>query len=48
MYFYRFSCFKDNACKVISELGKLESLDFVNLNRGEQPFNLPYAHTIKR
>lgn len=48
MYFYQFTCFKDNAWKVINELGKLKSLDFVDLNKGEQPFNLPYGHTLKR
>lgn len=48
MYFYQFTCFKDNAWKVINELGKLKSLDFVDLNKGEQSFNLPYGHTLKR
>jgi hypothetical protein len=48
MFFYQFTCFKDNSWKVISELGKLDSLDFVDLNKGEQPFNLPYGHTLKR
>ena len=48
MYFYKFTCFKDNAWKVINELGKFDSLDFVDLNKEEQPFNLPYGHTLKR
>lgn len=48
MYFYKFTCFKDNAWKVMNELGKLDSFDFVDLNKNEQPFNLPYGNTLKR
>jgi V-type H+-transporting ATPase subunit a len=48
MYFYKFTCFKDNAWKVIRELGKLNSLDFIDLNRTDQAFNLPYGNTLKR
>lgn len=48
MHFYTFTCFKDNAWRVLNELGKLSSCDFVDMNKGEQVFNLPYGHTLKR
>lgn len=48
MHFYKFTCFKDNAWKVMNELGKLGNLDFIDLNKKEQPFNLPYGNTLKR
>jgi V-type H+-transporting ATPase subunit a len=48
MFFYKFTCLKDNAWKVISELGKLDSLDFVDLNRDEQVFNMTYGTQLKR
>jgi V-type H+-transporting ATPase subunit a len=48
MFFYQFTCLKDNAWKVIHELGDLNGVDFIDLNSGEQTFNLPYGQTIKR
>ena len=48
MYFYKFTCFKDNSWKVLNELGKIDSLDFIDLNTNEQAFNLPYGNTLKR
>ena len=48
MDFYHFTCLKDNVNLVIDKLGDLGNMDFVDLNKGEQPFNLPFGHTVKR
>jgi hypothetical protein len=32
----------------MDSLGGLNAAHFINLNKGEQPFNLPYANLIKR
>jgi hypothetical protein len=32
----------------MNQLGVLDVAHFLNLNKGEQPFNLPYANQIKR
>ena len=39
---------KDDAWDVMNQLGILDVAHFINLNKGEQPFNLPYANQIKR
>jgi hypothetical protein len=39
---------KDDAWDVMNQLGGLDLAHPINLNRGEQPFNLPYASQIKR
>ena len=39
---------KDDAWDVINQLGELDVAHFINLNKNEQPFNLPYANQIKR
>ena len=39
---------KDDAWDVMNQLGVLDIAHFINLNKGEQPFNLPYANQIKR
>jgi vacuolar-type H+-ATPase subunit I/STV1 len=39
---------KDDAWDVRNQLGVLDVAHFINLNKGEQPFNLPYANQIKR
>lgn len=39
---------KDDAWDVMNQLGVLDVAHFINLNKGEQPFNLPYANQIKR
>jgi V-type H+-transporting ATPase subunit a len=39
---------KDDAWDVMNMLGILDLAHFINLNKGEQPFNLPYANQIKR
>ena len=39
---------KDDAWDVMNQLGVLDVAHFLNLNKGEQVFNLPYANQIKR
>jgi len=39
---------KDDAWDVMNILGHLDAAHFINLNKGEQPFNLPYCHQIRR
>lgn len=48
MHFYQFTCFKDNAPKAIQKFGALGSVQFVDLNKGEQAFNLTYAREVQR
>ena len=39
---------KDDAWYIINEIGSLGSVHFVDLNKGEQSFSLPYALQLKR
>ena len=39
---------KDDAWEVMNHLGEMDIAHFINLNKTEQPFNLPYANQIKR
>lgn len=39
---------KDNDWEIISKLGELDSLHFIDLNREEQPHRMPYTNEIKR
>jgi hypothetical protein len=39
---------KDDAWEVMNHLGEMDVAHFINLNKTEQPFNLPYANQIKR
>ena len=39
---------KDDAWEVMNHLGEMYIAHFINLNKTEQPFNLPYANQIKR
>ena len=48
MHLYYFTCLQDNAWRAINEIGKINSFDFVDLNKGEQVFNLPFGHYLKR
>ena len=47
MELYRVTLPKDDAWKVIEALGHMAVCHFVDLNKSEQPFNLPYATRIK-
>ena len=48
MLLYQVTIPKDEAWVVMDGLGGLNVAHFINLNKGEQPFNLPYANQIKR
>ena len=48
MTLYQIAIPKDDAWDVMNLLGNLNVAHFINLNKGEQPFNLPYANQIKR
>ncbi|CDW80575.1 v-type atpase 116kda subunit family protein [Stylonychia lemnae] len=48
MTLYQIAIPKDDAWDVMNQLGNLNLVHFIDLNRGEQPFNLPYANQIKR
>lgn len=39
---------KDDAWHVMNELGGLGAVHFVDLNKGEQTFSLPYANQLRR
>jgi V-type H+-transporting ATPase subunit a len=48
MALYEISIPKDNAWDIMNVLGKLNALHFIDLNVHEQPFNLTFAHWVKR
>ena len=48
MTLYYIAVPKDDAWDVMNQLGNLNVAHFIDLNKGEQPFNLPYANEIKR
>ena len=47
MELYRVTIPKDDAWKVVEALGKEDVAHFIDLNKGEQPFSLPYVQRIK-
>ena len=48
MYLYKFVVSKDNAWQVINYLGKIQSAHFIDMNKNEQSYKLPYTDMIKR
>lgn len=48
MHLYYFTWLQDNAWRAVNEIGKIDCFDFVDLNKGEQVFNLPFGHYLKR
>ena len=46
MELYRVTIPKDDAWRVVETLGNMGAAHFINMNRDEQPFNLPYASRI--
>jgi len=48
MALYQLTLAKDDAWDVMNTLGHLSAAHFINLNKAEQPFNLPYCNQIKR
>ena len=47
MELYRLTIPKDDAWRVIESLGNLDLAHFIDLNRNENAFNLPYATRVK-
>lgn len=47
MELYRLTIQKDDAWKVAEMLGNLDVAHLVDLNKGEQPYSLPYSNRIK-
>lgn len=47
MELYRVTIPKDDAWKVIEALGNTDAAHFIDLNKNEQAFALPYAQRIK-
>lgn len=43
MQLYQVTIPKDEAWDVMNQLGYLSLTHFIDLNKGEQPFNLPYT-----
>lgn len=48
MYLYKFLISKDNVWEIIHNLGKIEGAHFIDMNRQETSFKLPYTDMIKR
>jgi hypothetical protein len=48
MQMYQMTMPKDDAWFIMNEMGNLGSVHFIDLNKGEQAFNLPYSSQIKR
>lgn len=48
MTLYQIAIPKDDAWDVMNQIGNLNLAHFIDLNKEEQPFNLPYANQIKR
>lgn len=48
MSLYEITIPKDSAWEIMNELGKIDCMHFIDLNTHEQPFNLTYAHWVKR
>ena len=45
---YKVTIHKDHDQKIMNELGKLSQLHFIDLNKEEQPYKLPYTQDLKR
>jgi hypothetical protein len=48
MQLYQITIPKDDSWDVMNQLGNLNAVHFIDLNKGEQPFSLPYTNQIKR
>ena len=48
MRLYELKVPKDNAWEIMNELGKLNSIHLLDLNKDEQVFNRTFANTIRR
>ena len=47
MELYRLIIPKDDAWKLVDALGNTDAAHFIDLNKNEQPFNLPYQQRLK-
>ena len=47
MELYRITVPKDDAYRIIERMGDIAKFHFIDLNKQEQPFNLPYGARIK-
>ena len=48
MYLHKMCVSKDNAWKSIRQLGDTKLAHFLDINKDQQPFALPYSSLIKR
>lgn len=48
MYLYKFVLPKDTAWQSIRALGYTNAAHFIDMNRHEQPYKLPYTDMVKR
>jgi hypothetical protein len=48
MFLYKIVIAKDNSWEVMNELGRLNFLHFLDMNKDEQVFKLTYADTLRR
>lgn len=48
MYLYKFAITKDNIWEVITILGLIKGSHFLDMNKDEQVYKLPYTPMIKR
>ena len=44
---YKLTLHKDNDWQILNELGKLNQLHFIDLNKDEAPYNQRYTANIK-
>jgi len=48
MYLLKLAFPKDHAWEIVNDLGQESLLHFLDMNKEEQPFKLPYTEMIKR
>ena len=48
MYLYKFAITKDSVFQVITSLGLIEGTHFLDMNKDEQVYKLPYTGMVKR
>jgi hypothetical protein len=48
MHLYKFLLTKDNAYQTMRALGKANAVHFLDMNKSEQAFKLPYTDLVKR
>lgn len=47
MRLYQLTANKDNVWNIMNRFGDIGLAQFLDLNRGEVPFNLPYTNQVK-